>query len=88
MWSYTVWGFRWTAGFVPTSFASALTSSPEAKRANEDATLLGRLGTPEASLAQPGGALRDCMHGRPDVLLRLSSGSAVWNTTHVLIESA
>lgn len=34
-------------GFVPTNFASALTSSSEAKRANEDATLLGRLGTPE-----------------------------------------
>jgi len=33
-------------GFVPTNFASALTGTPEAKRANEDATLLGRLGTP------------------------------------------
>lgn len=34
------------AGFVPTHFASALTTTPEAQRANEDATLLGRLGTP------------------------------------------
>ncbi len=34
------------AGFVPTNFASSLTGSPEARLANEDATLLGRLGTP------------------------------------------
>lgn len=33
------------AGFVPTKFAASLTESDESRRAIEDQTLLGRLGT-------------------------------------------
>jgi dehydrogenase/reductase SDR family protein 4 len=38
-------------GFVPTKFASSLLESDEARRANEDMTLIGRLGTPQEMAA-------------------------------------
>ena len=34
------------AGTVPTKFASALVEDPQQRKANEDRTFLGRLGTP------------------------------------------
>ncbi len=40
-------GLPIATGFVPTKLASTLLTNDDARRANVDATLLGRLGTPQ-----------------------------------------